>query len=1079
MRKLIVLLSFIAVLAPASVFASIYGILAGKVVDTDGKGIIGATVLVEGTTRGTNVRARDGSFTVSNIQAGSYTVRVRAVGKSEYRMTVRISADQTTNISVVLKDDAVQMDTVVVIGTNPGDGKVDVNHIGSVTTMSSEEITRQTGADLASVIGLSAGVSSGSGGFAIRGSRSEETQIRVDGLSVGNQFTGGYGSGGSSYFPMVSTYATEEVQVITGNFAAEYGEAQGGVVNTVVKQGRTDRYEGHIYWQTDVGALYGSQADGVEIRKVDNEYRIFNSGDGLDLLSSDYFDLDFGFGGPLKFINDRTTFYITGNYRNSDYSAGYDIRDPWGNSRVHLPNDQFWRKNLQARLRFGITNDISLVLGGQYGISNSENASTAWMYSNEVGTPYLDADGNVSPYGTPTENGILQRIAKNSVTNKFVTNIMARLNHTLSDRSFYEITVSNTSNNDETGRRVGANSPNFLTGFEIMEAVDQWIVDGSTWKPAIDNAGKITGDKIIDWASPVTYTGLSKDGYCNSTWTGINPLTGYYEGNLYSQSTMNPWGITGRAYSGGASGFDFRYGSYWQVDGNYNLFNVKTGEFTHNFKTGFEANFSTLHRHYNSNPSNGNPVYDIYTDKWGGNIYADSLKEYNKTSKPMTQTKIGAYIQDQITYKGIVFNPGLRLDILDPQSKYRVVDPVKPQFIPISSDTGFADASIKYQISPRISINYPITEMSYVAISYGLFFQSPMQQYMYDRFNAESISGTVAYLGDPNMDAQQTNQYQVSYKNQLSDEFALGVTVYYKDVYNQLGVQQVLTAPDAYFQYAVCEYGTSKGLEIELNKFMANNFAFNLNYALAFNNTTSSGVTSNAGVIEDPYSKKLTFPLAPYPASSDIRHQVKGSLTFQWFRNEGPTIGNLKVLQNTMLTLSPYWRTGSPYTRTSISGQALSEINAYRAPNYWSVDAKVEKAFFLRDWFGESFGNTRFAVFANIYNIFNLRGPISFYTTTGDPDDDGSSLNNVKIGNFLYTPYYETANYANASSFAVDQYDIYGNRLYSRDADFDGNGIVTQEEKYQSYLNYVEMGISARSCYQTPIRVAVGVLLTF
>ena len=198
MRKLIVLLSFIAVLAPASVFASIYGILAGKVVDTDGKGIIGATVLVEGTTRGTNVRARDGSFTVSNIQAGSYTVRVRAVGKSEYRMTVRISADQTTNISVVLKDDAVQMDTVVVIGTNPGDGKVDVNHIGSVTTMSSEEITRQTGADLASVIGLSAGVSSGSGGFAIRGSRSEETQIRVDGLRVGNQITGGYGSGGSS-----------------------------------------------------------------------------------------------------------------------------------------------------------------------------------------------------------------------------------------------------------------------------------------------------------------------------------------------------------------------------------------------------------------------------------------------------------------------------------------------------------------------------------------------------------------------------------------------------------------------------------------------------------------------------------------------------------------------------------------------------------------------------------------------------------------------------------------------------------------------------------------------------------------
>ncbi len=1079
MRKLIVLFSFIAVLAPASVFASIYGILAGKVVDAEGKGIIGATVLIEGTTRGTNVRARDGSFTVSNIQAGSYTIKVRAVGKTEHRVTVRISADQTTNINVVLRDDAVQMDTVVVIGTNPGDGKVDVNHIGSVTTMSGDELTRQSGSSLASVIGLSAGVSSDGGGFAIRGSRTEETQIRVDGLSVGNQFTGGFGAGGSTYFPMVSTYATEEVQVITGNFAAEYGEAQGGVVNTVVKQGRTDRYEGHLYWQTDVGALYGSQADGVAIRKVGNEFKIFNSGDGLDLLSANYFDVDFGFGGPLKFVNDKSTFYITGNYRNSDYSMGYDIKDPWGNSLVRLPNDGFWRKNLQARLRFGITNDISLVLGGQYGISSSENASTGWMYSNEIGVPSLDENGNISPFGTPTSNGIEQRIAKNSVTNKFVTNIMARLNHTLSDRSFYEITVSNTSNNDETGRRVGADAPNFLTGFKIMEATDNWIVDGGTFKEAIDNQGKVSGDKIIDWAAPINYSGLSKDGYCNSTWLGINPLTGYYEGQIYRQSTMNPWGITGRAFSGGASGFDFRYGSYWQVDGNYNLFNVKTANFTHNFKAGFEANFSTLHRHYNGNPAIGNPVYDIYTDKWGGNIYADSLKEYNKTSKPMTQMKIGAYIQDQIIYKGIVFNPGLRIDILDPQSKYRVVASEKPQFIPISSDTGFADASIKYQISPRISINYPITEMSYISISYGLFFQSPMQQYMYDRFNAETIAGSMALLGDPNMDAQQTNQYQVSYKNQLSSEFALGITAYYKDVYNQLGVQQVLTAPDAYFQYAVSEYGTSKGFEVELNKFLTNNFTFNINYALAYNNVTSSGVTSNTSVLEDPYSRKLTFPLAPYPASSDIRHQVKGSISFQWRRDEGPTLAGLKILQNALLTLTPYWRTGVPYTRQSISGQAISERNVYRGPNYWNVDAKIEKAFFLRDWFGESFGNARLAFFANIYNIFNLRGPVGFYTTTGDPDDNGVSLNHVRIGDFLYTPYYEKANYSNASSFSVDQYDIYGNRLYSKDADFDKNGIVTQEEKYQSYLNYVEMGISARGNYQTPIRVAVGILLTF
>ncbi len=74
---------------------------------------------------------------------------------------------------------------------------------------------------------------------------------------------------------------------------------------------------------------------------------------------------------------------------------------------------------------------------------------------------------------------------------------------------------------------------------------------------------------------------------------------------------------------------------------------------------------------------------------------------------------------------------------------------------------------------------------------------------------------------------------------------------------------------------------------------------------------------------------------------------------------------------------------------------------------------------------------------------------------------------------------YEKATYSNSSSFAADQYDIYGNRLYSKDADFDANGVVTQEEKYQSYMNAVKMSIAGRGNYQTPIRVAAQILFRF
>jgi outer membrane receptor protein involved in Fe transport len=88
---------------------------------------------------------------------------------------------------------------------------------------------------------MSSGVQTGSEGYSIRGSRPSETQIRLDGMNMGNQFSGGFGASGSQYFPMVSAYATEEVQIITGNFAAQYGDAQGGIINSVMKTGRTDR----------------------------------------------------------------------------------------------------------------------------------------------------------------------------------------------------------------------------------------------------------------------------------------------------------------------------------------------------------------------------------------------------------------------------------------------------------------------------------------------------------------------------------------------------------------------------------------------------------------------------------------------------------------------------------------------------------------------------------------------------------------------------------------------------------------------------------------------------------------------
>jgi Ca-activated chloride channel family protein len=72
-----------------------------------------------------------------------------------------------------------------------------------------------------------------SNGSSLRGGRSEETSIQVDGVKIDDAFAGGYGSTSASTYPTVSTLAVQEVQVTSSSaYSAEYGDVQSGVVNT-------------------------------------------------------------------------------------------------------------------------------------------------------------------------------------------------------------------------------------------------------------------------------------------------------------------------------------------------------------------------------------------------------------------------------------------------------------------------------------------------------------------------------------------------------------------------------------------------------------------------------------------------------------------------------------------------------------------------------------------------------------------------------------------------------------------------------------------------------------------------------
>lgn len=1058
MRKAFLLILIGAILCPLAMYASVTGTLKGKVVDEDGNPAVGASVRIVGTRLGAAVKA-DGKFQVLNIPTGSYEVLVTYVGYKEHKEEIRISSDEITEISVKLVSSAKTTDVVKVVGAKA----VEKTAVGTSTKYDNKQLTSIAREGVQSLVGLTAGVFNSSNGFNIRGSRTTETSIRVDGLEVTNQFTGGYGAAGMTYFPMVSTYATEEVQVLTGGFSAEYGSAMGGVVNTAIKTGRTDRYEGFLRWRTDVPALFGSMDSKASLQQDGDHMKIVNSGDGYKALGNDEQKVEFGFGGPLPYF-DRATFYLTGNSTYDKYGMGYDIKDPDGNSITHLDNDEIWVKKITGRLKFWLTNNLNLTLGGDLGITSAAGGSWGWLYATDKAVANTDksVSGSVSNDWTNTNEGVAKAVA----TNVWTSTIMARINHQLTDNMFYVLTISNTSNNDEQSKRKSPNDPNFFTGYDLWEPQDNYKTD----------LGKLTKgtDKIIDEYAVINGIGTTNDKYTAIQTIERNPLTGYIEGASSAASSNNAYGIDNLFTYHGNSSFSFRKGNYWQADGALTI--SLQGEISHMIKTGFEYKYNTLSRHMNSMPWDGNPFFDVYSDEWGGNLYADTLPVYNKTSKPYHPYSGALYVQDQISYKGIIFSPGLRFDYFNANTQYRTsYDP----WIPISSDTGFASTKAKMQVSPRINITYPITDKSLFKLAYGIYFQMPVMENLYDAYASDLLRGN-QIIGDPNMDAQRTNQFQLTYQQEVTDEISLEISAYFKDEYNQAGIRYVRTVPTPYYLYSVSEYGNARGLEFTLAKRAANNYGYSVNYALSSSASTSSSSDANYNQPLDPYTGKIQFPLNEFPNSWDRRHRVNGNFFLYWANDEGPAIAGIYPLENAQISLTGFFQSGTPYTKADLKGNATGEYNAEREPSIWSINLRFTKEFPLKDWFGDGAGHSSIQFFVDINNLLNNTAAQSYYSTTSDPDDNGISTR-YTAGDFSSQSYYSKADYSNASSFAVEQYNIYGERLYSVKADADLNGVVTQVEKFNAYKKYLVDAINSNkaSTYIYPRTVYVGLMFNF
>ncbi len=300
-RKINSYMVTILLLFSISLFAGQTGKLSGKVADRDtGEPVIGANVIIDGTYLGAAADI-DGYYYINNIPPGQYTVIVSSVGYNKTTITeVRITIDKTTNLDVDLISASVELgEDVVVVADKP---LITKDLTSTSATVSSKDIEMMPVENLNAIVNLQAGVIAGH----FRGGRSNEVAYLIDGIPVTDAYN-------SQMTVEIENNSIRELEVISGTFNAEYGQAMSGVVNIVTKEGGRS-FDGSA---TAYFGNYISKDDGIF--------------ENLDRVSTDGIkDFQFSLSGPTKLIPDLT-FFLTGRlFQDDGYLYGrriYNVTD--------------------------------------------------------------------------------------------------------------------------------------------------------------------------------------------------------------------------------------------------------------------------------------------------------------------------------------------------------------------------------------------------------------------------------------------------------------------------------------------------------------------------------------------------------------------------------------------------------------------------------------------------------------------------------------------------------------------------------------------------------------------------------
>lgn len=446
------------------------GTISGKIVDTSNEGLLGVNIILKGTYYGAATDI-NGNYKITNISPGIYNIEISFIGYKTVQFTaVKVEANKTVKLDVTLEESVLTLgQDVVVIGDKP---LVDVEETQSKKTISREEIDMAIVENIGDLVTQQAGVVKNDNAIHIRGGRSYENAFLLDGVSVQDPLAGtGFGL-------QLSANSIEEVEVITGGYNAEFGQATSGVVNVRTREG-SDKFSGYVSYKKD---NFGNT----------ESFNVFN----IDIVEANL-------SGPEPItsiilpslglnIPGSITFFASGYSGLSDgITQGYTkakanrvISSTFFGSRFspRAENSWFWLGKLTYKI------SPTFKLGYSYNQSVNINQNSQSLQSN---LEYVEP----SPGYQFEFQNILDQANTFTHNNKYHT---FNVTHTLSSKTFYELKFSHY----YTNLRADANGRNW---YEYTEPKDFVNFPIEYFNLNRDTIGVIPGDGFWDVGNPFTW----------------------------------------------------------------------------------------------------------------------------------------------------------------------------------------------------------------------------------------------------------------------------------------------------------------------------------------------------------------------------------------------------------------------------------------------------------------------------------------------------------------------------------------------------------------------------------------------